>query len=113
MRKVPATQAAKRFSQLRQAAQHEPVAVTHHNRVTEVLISKRDYDDYVRLKGLETRALWASELSADAPAGLMEAAGQRTDDVQRTMDQIAAFQATMPSIPVSDILDARHEGHRD
>jgi hypothetical protein len=63
MLEVPATEVAKRFSQYRQAAQHEPVAVTHHSRVTEVLMSKRDYDEYVRLKSLATRAFWVHELS--------------------------------------------------
>jgi prevent-host-death family protein len=64
MRLVPATEFAKRFSQYRQAAQREPVAVTHHNRVTEVLMSKADYDEYVRLKSLATRAAFVHELSA-------------------------------------------------
>jgi hypothetical protein len=62
MIKATATDVAKRFSRYRQAAQHEPVAVTHHGRITEVLISKRDHDEYVRLKGLATRALWTAEL---------------------------------------------------
>ncbi len=73
MIEVPATEVAKRFSQYRQAAQREPVAVTHHGRITEMLISKHDYDDYQRLKGLASRALWVSELSEDAIAALAEA----------------------------------------
>jgi hypothetical protein len=47
--------------------------VTHHSGVTEVLISKRDFDEYVRLKGLATRALWAHELSNEAVAAIGEA----------------------------------------
>ncbi len=73
MLEVPSTEVAKRFSRYRQAAQHEPVAVTHHSRITEVLISKRDYDEYVRLKGLAARALWAHELSDDMVAALEHA----------------------------------------
>ena len=73
MLEVPATEIAKRFSQYRQAAQREPVAVTHHRRVTEVLVSKRDYDEYVRLKSMATRSLWLHELSSDSLAALAEA----------------------------------------
>ena len=57
MLEVTATEAAKRFSQIRQAAQREPVAVTHHGRITEVLISKLDYDEYMRLKGSAARVI--------------------------------------------------------
>jgi len=46
MLEVPSTEIAKRFSQYRQAAQRGPVGVTHYSRVTEVLISKHDYDEY-------------------------------------------------------------------
>ena len=73
MLEVPATEIAKRFSQYRQAAQREPVAVTHHSRVTEVLMSKHDYDEYVRLKSLATRALWVSDLSDEAIEALSNA----------------------------------------
>lgn len=66
MLEVPSTEIAKRFSQYRQAAQREPVGVTHYSRVTEVLISKHDYDEYVRLKSLATRALRVEDLSDEA-----------------------------------------------
>lgn len=70
MLEVPSTEIAKRFSQYRQAAQREPVGVTHYNRVTEVLISKHDYDEYLRLKSLATRALWVENISDEAMAAL-------------------------------------------
>lgn len=70
MLEVPSTEIAKRFSQYRQAAQREPVGVTHYSRVTEVLISKHDYDEYVRLKSLATRALRVEDLSDEAVAAL-------------------------------------------
>ena len=73
MLQVPSTEIAKRFSQYRQAAQREPVGVTHYNRVTEVLISKHDYDDYVRLKGLATRAFRVEDLSDEAVTALVKA----------------------------------------
>jgi len=70
MLEVPSTEIAKRFSQYRQAAQREPVGVTHYSRVTELLISKHDYDEYVRLKSLATRALRVEDLSDEAIAAL-------------------------------------------
>jgi PHD/YefM family antitoxin component YafN of YafNO toxin-antitoxin module len=72
MIEVAATEIAKRFSQYRQAAQREPVAVTHYSRVTEVLISKQDYDEYVRLKSMATRALRLEDLSDEAVKALAE-----------------------------------------
>ena len=87
MREVPATEFAKRFSRYRQAAQREPVAVTHHGRVTEVLISKDDHDDYLRLKSLQTRSLWAHELSAETLVALAEAhVDPRHDALDALMD---------------------------
>jgi len=47
-----------------------------------------------------------------AIARLVPEAEQRAIEVQRTMAQIAIFRKTMPTITVSDILAARHEGHR-
>ena len=45
-------------------------------------------------------------------ARLVPAADQRHAKVRRTMEQITAFRATMPSITLTEILSARHEGHR-
>jgi PHD/YefM family antitoxin component YafN of YafNO toxin-antitoxin module len=87
MLEVPATEVAKRFSQYRLAAQREPVAVTHHSRVTEVLISKADYDEYMRLKGLATRALRLADLSDESVAALSEARmDSRHDHLNSLMD---------------------------
>ncbi|WP_372785540.1 type II toxin-antitoxin system Phd/YefM family antitoxin [Phenylobacterium sp.] len=88
MLEVPATEVAKRFSRYRQAAQREPVAVTHHSRVTEVLISKHDYDDYIRLKSLATRAFWAHELSTETIHALSTARmDPRHDHLNDLMDE--------------------------
>jgi PHD/YefM family antitoxin component YafN of YafNO toxin-antitoxin module len=88
MIEVPATEFAKRFSRYRQAAQREPVAVTHHQRVTEVLMSKQDYDEYVRLRALATRALWVSELSEEAIAALAQArVDPRHDHLDALLDE--------------------------
>lgn len=87
MLEVPATEVAKRFSRYRQAAQREPVAVTHHRRVTEVLISKADYDEYMRLKSLATRALPIEALSEEAFAALNDATmDPRHDHLNGLMD---------------------------
>ena len=85
MLEVTATEIAKRFSRYRQAAQREPVAVTHHNRVTEVLMSKHDYDEFVRLKSLATRAQWAHELSTESLTSLSEA---RVDPAHDHLDAL-------------------------
>ncbi len=45
-------------------------------------------------------------------ARLVPEAEQRANEVKRTMEQIDAFRKCMPSIAVSEILAARHEGHR-
>lgn len=87
MFEISATHAAKRFSQCRQVAQREPVAVTHHSRITEVLISKRDYDEYVRLKSLATRTLKPAELSDETVQALIAATmDTRHDHLNALMD---------------------------
>lgn len=87
MLEVPATEVAKRFSRYRQAAQREPVAVTHHSRVTEVLMSKQDYDEYVRLKSMATRAMWVEDLSDETVQALAEARMDPADgDLNHLLD---------------------------
>lgn len=43
-------------------------------------------------------------------AQLVPVAGRRKAEVERAMKDIAAFRETMPHIPLSDILSARHAG---
>lgn len=76
MLEVSATEAAKRFSQIRQAAQREPVAVTHHGRITEVLMSKPDYDEYRLLKDQASRAVKLTPESFRAQAERLRAETQ-------------------------------------
>jgi prevent-host-death family protein len=45
-------------------------------------------------------------------ARLVPELDQRAEAIQRTMDQIRALRATVPAISLSEILEARHEGHR-
>ena len=90
MLEVPSTEIAKRFSQYRQAAQRGPVGVTHYGRITEVLISKHDHDEFVRLKRQETKALWAHEISEEAVAALKDArVDPRHDHLNTLMDDDA------------------------
>jgi PHD/YefM family antitoxin component YafN of YafNO toxin-antitoxin module len=73
MIEVTAAALARRFGWYRQAAQREPVAVTHRGRIAVVLVAKQDYDDYVRLKSLTTRALRVEDLSDEAVEALEKA----------------------------------------
>jgi prevent-host-death family protein len=66
MLQVSASEFAKNFGRYRDAAQREPVAVTSHDRITAVLISAHEYEEYQRFKRLATRALRVGELSDEA-----------------------------------------------
>lgn len=70
---VTASEFAKRFARYRMAAQRGPVAVTHHNTVTEVLISKHEFDEYQRLKAHSTKAMTVQALSDEMFAALRDA----------------------------------------
>ena len=88
MLEAPATEFTKRFARYREAAHREPVAVTHHGRVTEVLLSKADFDDYMRLKRMATRSLWAHELSNETIQALTEArVDPRHDHLDALLDE--------------------------
>jgi hypothetical protein len=63
----------------------EPVAATHHGLIMEVILSKQDYDEYVRLKGLATRAVWAWELDADTLTAIADA---RVDPRHKHLDAL-------------------------
>jgi prevent-host-death family protein len=63
---VPSTEFAKNFGHYREVVQAEPVAVTSHNRVTGYFISRREFDEFVRLKARATKAYAVQELSEEA-----------------------------------------------
>lgn len=87
MLEITATEFAKRFSRYRQAAQREPVAVTHHNRVTEVLMSKRDFDEYQQLKRRQTRSMLAEDFTDEMVTALESArVDPRHDHLNALMD---------------------------
>jgi prevent-host-death family protein len=73
MLRVSASEFAKNFGRYREAAQREPVAVTSHDRITAVLISAREHEEYQKLKRMATRALYADELSDESLRALESA----------------------------------------
>jgi PHD/YefM family antitoxin component YafN of YafNO toxin-antitoxin module len=88
MIEAPSTDFAKRFARYREAAHRAPVAVTHHGRVTEVLLSKADFDEYMRLKAMATRALWAHEMSPETLQALADArVDPRHDHLDALLDE--------------------------
>ena len=62
MTEVAATEFARNFGRYREVAQHEPVAVVTHNRITGYFVSARDYDEYQRLKAAAPTALAVEEI---------------------------------------------------
>ncbi len=85
MLRVRASEFAKNFGRYRDAAQREPVAVTNHDRVTGVLVSPQDFDEFQRLKALATRAFFVEELSAEALQAIADA---RMDERHAHLDRL-------------------------
>jgi len=87
MTKVVATEFACNFGRYREEAQHEPVAVVTHNRVTGYFVSARDYDEYQRPKASASSALAVEELDA-ATLKVLAASrmDQRHDHLNALMD---------------------------
>ena len=63
---VPATEFAKNFGHYREVVQAEPVAVTSHNRVTGYFISRKEFDELVRLKARAAQAHAVQDLPEEA-----------------------------------------------
>ena len=63
------------------------IPFTTNEEATKVLISRHNEDEFVGLEGLETRALWAHELSDRALAELKDArVDPRHDHLNALMD---------------------------
>jgi prevent-host-death family protein len=45
-------------------------------------------------------------------ARIVPEVGNQAADTRKVMDRIAAFRQTMPNLSLSEILSARHEGHK-
>jgi len=67
---VPSTEFAKNFGHYREVVQAEPVAVTSHNRVTGYFISRKEYDELLRLKARATKAYAVRDLPEEAVQAL-------------------------------------------
>jgi hypothetical protein len=69
---VPATEFARNFGRYREEAQHEPVAVQSHGRITGYFLSAREFRNYQRLKEREGEALAVGELDEATVAAIRE-----------------------------------------
>lgn len=85
MTQVAATEFARNFGRYREAAQHAPVAVVAHNRVSGYFVSARDFDEYQRLKATAATALAVDELDA---ATLRALAASRMDARHAQLDAL-------------------------
>lgn len=63
MATIPATEFAKNFGRYRELVQREPIAVTSHERVTGYFVSPAEYEEYLRLKAMASKATAVEELS--------------------------------------------------
>ncbi|MEJ8849871.1 type II toxin-antitoxin system prevent-host-death family antitoxin [Variovorax rhizosphaerae] len=72
MRTVPSTEFAKNFGHYREVVQGEPVAVTSHNRVTGYFISRKEFEELVRLKARATKAYAVADLPEEAVRALAD-----------------------------------------
>lgn len=65
IRRVPAKEFITRFGEFCEDAQREPIGITNHGRMSVVLISSHDYEQYVKFKAqLDNRT---AVLSAEMP----------------------------------------------
>jgi hypothetical protein len=88
MLKVAASQFARNFGRYREAVQREPVAVTSHDRITGVMVSPQDFEEYQALKRRAANALWAHELPDETLGALEEARmDHRHSELDRMMDE--------------------------
>ena len=68
-----ATEFAKRFGRYKEEAQHEPVAITSHGRISGYFVSAHEYVELERLRAFERRVHRLDNLPAEI-ADAIEAA---------------------------------------
>lgn len=85
---VPATEFAKNVGQYREIAQREPVAITSHDRVTSVLLSSEEYEQYKLLK----RKAAIEKLNTEIQIGLDQAARGESIPLETVKKNMAAFK---------------------
>ncbi|MEJ8853864.1 type II toxin-antitoxin system prevent-host-death family antitoxin [Variovorax robiniae] len=84
---VPSTEFAKNFGHYREVVQAEPVAVTSHNRVTGYFISRKEFEELVRLKARATNAYAVEDLPEEAIQAL---ASSRMDSRHGPLNDLLA-----------------------
>lgn len=67
---VPSTEFAKNFGHYCEVVQAEPVAVTSHNGVTGYFISRKEFDELVRLKARAAQAHAVQDLPEETVRAL-------------------------------------------
>ena len=85
---VPAREWKLRFGTYREAALVEPIGVSTHGRISNVMISARDFEEYQRLKRYDTRkALHPSELDDEMKAELEKGyQGRETPELDHLLE---------------------------
>jgi PHD/YefM family antitoxin component YafN of YafNO toxin-antitoxin module len=85
---VSSTEFSKNVGQYREISQREPVAITSHDRVTSVLLSSEEYEQYKLLK----RKAAIEKLNADIQIGLDQAARGESIPLEEVKKEMAAFK---------------------
>lgn len=70
---VPATEFVRRPGRYKDAAKHEPIAVTSHGVPEVYLLSPADFEDFQRLKRREREAFHLKELPDDVVRAIVTA----------------------------------------
>jgi PHD/YefM family antitoxin component YafN of YafNO toxin-antitoxin module len=82
---VPASDFAKNFGHYREMVQAESVAVTSHNRVTGYFISRKEFDEFERLKARATKSYEVQDLPTEAIQALSSSAMDSSHDALNAM----------------------------
>lgn len=85
---VPAKEFKLRFGTFREAALTEPIGISNHGRVSTVMISAKEFEEFERLKKYDTRqALYANELDEELQAALDKGdLGDRDEHLDHLLD---------------------------
>lgn len=85
---VPAKEFKLRFGTFREAALTEPIGISNHGRVSTVMISAKEFEEFERLKQYDTRqALYANELDEELQVALDEGdLGDRDEHLDHLLD---------------------------
>jgi PHD/YefM family antitoxin component YafN of YafNO toxin-antitoxin module len=85
---IPATEFSKNVGQYREIAQREPVAITSHDRIANVLLSGEEYEHYRAYKKKQV----IEKLNAEIQIGLDQAARGEFISAEESKLQLAEFK---------------------